>query len=295
LEHAHQDFQTLDQIRRAILDRCGGEKALAAALPTLIADAVDFVVDPVRTARTLISDLDNVEKTFIGLKIEHFLRDFLDFPKGIRDLRIGDMDVDVKTTVRKTWMIPPETFRNAEPCLLILTATEERYCSMGLIVAREEYLNRPNRDGKRSVKSSAFADILWLVEREPLPESRWTAIDMARFRDLRKIRGGSKRAAAFFRENLGKVIHRSIVQGLLFDQDDYMKRIRKNGGAKDILGPESIAILSGAYRRDPINALGLARCGRDEFVSFAFSPDQRKLLFDAGYFDKKSKPARSKV
>ena len=172
-----QDIRTFGRstkFRHAILANCGGEKALAAALPTLIADAVDFVVDPVRTARTLISDLDNVEKTFIGLKIEHFLRDFLDFPKGIRDLRIGDVDVDVKTTVRKTWMIPPETFRNSEPCLLILTATEKRFCSMGLILARDEYLNRPNRDGKRSVKSSAFSDILWLVERQPLPESRWT-------------------------------------------------------------------------------------------------------------------------
>lgn len=289
MEKAHRDFHTLNQIRNAILANCGGEKALAAALPNLIADAVDFVVDPVRTARTLISDLDNVEKTFIGLKIEHFLRDFLDFPKGIRDLKIGDMDVDVKTTVRKTWMIPPETFRNSEPCLLILTATEDRYCSMGLILAREDYLNAPNRDGKRSVKSDAFGDILWLVEREPLPESRWTEIDMVRFRELRKIRGGAKRAALFFRENQGLVIHRSIVQGLLFDQKDYMKRIRDNGGAKDILSPENIAILSGAYRRYPIKALGLPECGRDEFVAFHFDASQREMLRASGYFDKKAK------
>lgn len=291
MEAGHRDFQTLDLIRAAILSSCGGEQALAAALPTLIADAVDFVVDPVRTARTLISDLDNVEKTFIGLKIEHFLRDFLDFPKGIRDLKIGDMDVDVKTTVRNTWMIPPETFRNSEACLLILTATERRYCSMGLIVAREDYLNAPNRDGKRSVKSDAFSDILWLVEREPLPESRWSIVDMTRFRELRKIKGGAIRAAAFFRENLGVVIHRSILQGLLFDQKDYMKRIRDNGGAKDILVAENIAILSGAYRRDPIKALGLPKCERDEFVSFKYDQAQMEMLRASGYFDKKSKMA----
>jgi Restriction endonuclease NaeI len=288
MHREHRDFETLSAIQHAILANCGGADALANALPTLIADAVDFVVDPIRTARTLISDLDKVEKTFIGLKVEHFLRDFLDFPKGIRDLRIGDVDVDVKTTVSKTWMIPPETFRNTEPCLLILTATTKRFCSMGLIVAREEYLNSPNRDGKRNVKSSAFADILWLVERQSLPESRWSGIDMNRFRELRKIKGGTTRAAAFFRENLGKIIHRSIVQGLLFDQDDYMKRIRKNGGAKDILGPENIAILSGAYRRDPIKALGLPECGRDEFISIAFNPVQREILRAAGYFDKKA-------
>lgn len=291
MEIKHTDFPILDQIRSAILANCGGEKALAAALPTLIADAVDFVVDPVRTARTLISDLDNVEKTFIGLKIEHFLRDFLDFPKGIRDLKIGDMDVDVKTTVGRTWMIPPETFRNSEPCLLILTATERRFCSMGLIVAREDYLNAPNRDGKRSIKSGAFGDILWLVENEPLPESRWTQIDMLRFRELRKIKGGAVRAAAFFRENLGVVVHRSILQGLLFDQKDYMKRIRDNGGAKDILVSEKIAILSGAYRRDPIKALDLPACARDEFISFRYDASQSEMLKSSGYFDKKSKAA----
>lgn len=258
------------------------------ALPAIIADAVDYVVDPVRTARTLLSELDNVEKTYVGLKIEHFLRDFLDFPKGLRDLRIGDTDVDVKNTVRNTWMIPPETFRDSEPCLLIMAATERHFCSMGLMVAREEFLNLPNRDGKRSVKSSAFADIMWLVDREPLPESRWTSINMERFRELRRIKGGSVRAAAFFRENLRLVIHRSIVEGLLFDQKDYMKRIRGNGGAKDILQAENIAILSGAYQRDPINKFGLPRCSREEFVSVQYNEEQRLALAQSGYFEKRN-------
>lgn len=284
----HRDFATLSAIQDAILANCGGAAALAAALPTLIADAVDFVVDPVRTARTLISELDNVEKTFIGLKIEHFLRDFLDFPKGIRDLRVGDVDVDVKTTVGKTWMIPPETFRNTEPCLLILTATEQRFCSMGLMIARNEYLNRPNRDGKRGVKASAFEDTLWLVERQPLPESRWSGIDMMRFRELRKIKGGKVRAAAFFRENLGRIVHRTIIKGLLFEHDDYMKRVRSNGGARDILSAENIAILSGAYHSDPIKAFGLPECSRDEFISFEFNEPQREILLAAGNFDKKA-------
>lgn len=281
----HRDYQELLLIRNAILDLSGGEERLLNALPAIIADAVDYVVDPVRTARTLISELDNVEKTYVGLKVEHFLRDFLDVPKGIRDLRIGDTDIDVKNTVRQTWMIPPETFRNAEPCLLILAATEKRYCSMGLMIAREDYLNKPNRDGKRSVKTSSFADIFWLVDREPLPESRWSIIDMTRFRELRKLKGGSKRAAAFFRENLGTVIHRTIVEGLLFDQKDYMKRIRGNQGARDILRSEKIAILSGAYRSDPIARLGLPACSREEFIAVQYDDDGRRLLEDSGYFD----------
>ena len=62
--------------------------------------------------------------------------------------------------------------------------------------------------------------------------------------------------SVFLRENLGKKIHRSVVQALLYDQLDYMKRIRGNGGARDILGPEGIAVLTGTYDADLARQLG---------------------------------------
>jgi Restriction endonuclease NaeI len=288
MDKSHVDYASLEPLHAEISRLSGGAQALALAFPTIVSDAVDFVVDPVRTARTKVSDLDNVEKTFIGLKVEHYLRDFLNVPKGLRDLRIAGMDVDVKNTVSKTWMIPPETFKNVEPCILIMVATEDRHCSMGLMIARPEYLNAPNRDAKRSVSSKAFENIYWMVKQQPLPESRFNGIDMARFRQLRSMRGGAKRAAAFFRENTGRIIHRTVVQGLLFDQDDYMKRIRSNGGAKDLLSRENIAILSGAYARNAICAFGLPPCGKDEFVSWQFDDNGRRMLLQMGYFNKKT-------
>ena len=288
MDETHPDFLQLATIRTAIFQSCGGPEKLNQALPVLITDAVDFVIDPVRTARTQISELDNVEKTFIGLKIEHFLRDYLDFPKGIRDLRIGDTDVDVKNTVRKTWMIPPETYRTSDPCLLIMTATDERVCSMGLILAKEEYLNKPNRDAKRSVSATAFDHILWLVQNASLPDSRWAGFDMERFRELRKIKPGAKRAAIFFEENLQKVVHRSLVQSLLHDHYDYMKRIRWNGGARDILESRSIAIFSGIYHKYALTTFGLAACATDEFLSYRYSDTEREFLKSEGYFDKKN-------
>ncbi len=102
MEGSHPDFALLDRIRTALTVNCGGLDGLRAQLPGLIANAVDHVLDPVRTARTELADLDNVEKTFVGLKIEHYLRDFLDFPKGLRDLDVDGIDVDVKNTVRST-------------------------------------------------------------------------------------------------------------------------------------------------------------------------------------------------
>src|SRR5262245_2088606 len=115
----HPDFALLSALRDEIAKRAGGLDVLTARFPELVRDAVDFVLDPVRTARTRLIELDNVEKTFIGLKLEHFVRDLLDVPKGLRDLVIDGTDVDIKNTVGENWSIPQETYRNSEPCLLM--------------------------------------------------------------------------------------------------------------------------------------------------------------------------------
>ena len=61
LDTTYDDAPVLEMIRDAILARTGGSTALRLQLPLLIADALEFVIDPVRTARTVISELDNVE------------------------------------------------------------------------------------------------------------------------------------------------------------------------------------------------------------------------------------------
>src|SRR4051794_35301533 len=93
----HPDYPALSVLRDAIAARVGGLNALTSRFPELVRDAVDFVLDPVQTARTRLHELDNVEKTFVGLKLEHFVRDLLDVPKGLRrDLNINGTDVDIK-------------------------------------------------------------------------------------------------------------------------------------------------------------------------------------------------------
>lgn len=266
----HHDFALLSQIKAEIRLRIPDD--LSGKLGELVVDALEFVLDPVRTGRTKIAELDNVEKTFIGLKVEHFVRDLLDAPKGIRDLVLAGHDVDVKNTVRTpwAWMIPPETYRLEEPCLLIAASEDTRRAAMGLIVARDEYLGAPNRDSKRGIRVGAHKDILWLASNVPWPSDRWEGIDMARFRELRKIKGGSKRAAQFFEENLQKPIHRSVVQALLFDQHDYMKRLRGNKGARDLLEPRGIALLSGMYDSEKIERLGMSRIKNNEHIAVKF-------------------------
>jgi Restriction endonuclease NaeI len=269
VDDKHPDFETLGKLREGILLRISGSQRLNELLPGLIKDAVDFVLDPVKTGRTELSELDRVEKTFIGLKIEHYLRDLLDAPKGIRrDMQIDGVDIDIKNTVGSSWMIPPETYRVEEPCLLIATAKADGRCWLGLMIAREVYLGAPNRDGKRSVSEYGRQNILWLVEGEPYPASAWVGVDMARFRELRRANGGTKRAAQFFRENMNRRIPRTVIQALLHDQRDYMKRVRGNGGARDLLRKEGILLLSGTYDSKQARLHGF-NLTPDEFLALA--------------------------
>lgn len=240
----------------------------ADAFVRVMTEAIEFVLDPVRTGRTLIADLDNVEKTFVGLKIEHYIRDLLDAPKGVRDLELLGHDVDIKNTVSRSWswMIPPETYRAEEPVILLAADEDERRSWMGLMLARDQYLGAPNRDGKRGVLASAYSNILWLSPGVGWPKSRWAGLDMKRFRELRQIKVGKVRAAMFFAENQRRITHRSVLVTLLFDQQDPMKRLRANGGAPDVLLPKGIALLSGRYNAPVAKHFGFD-LGTDEFVA----------------------------
>lgn len=265
---SHRDYAALCTLRDAIGIQAGGLDRLVGSFPFLIREVIDQIIDPVRTGRTRFEHLDNVEKTFIGLKVEHVLRDLLDVPKGLRDLIINGLDVDVKNTVRDTWTIPPETYRDEEACILIASEEATNLCWLGLFFARDAYLTPiPNRDGKRSVSTEGHRHILWLLEAAPYPASRWRHLDMERFRELRKVVGGNKRLAIFLRENLDIPIHRSVIEALLFDQKDYMKRVRGNGGVRDVLANEGIVVLSGFYDRPTIARLGLPFVDIDETIA----------------------------
>lgn len=281
----HPDHVFLDRLAREIAGRLGTRPA--DAFVGAVIEAIEFVLDPIRTGRTTLSELDNVEKTFIGLKIEHFVRDLLDAPKGVRDLTLLDHDVDIKNTVSRSWswMIPPETYREEEPVILLAADEDERKSWMGLMVAREAYLGAPNRDGKRGVLSSAYANILWLASGVAWPPNRWAGLDMKRFRELRQIKIGRRRAAMFFLENDRRITHRTVLAALLFDQKDPMKRLRANGGAPDVLRPLGVALLSGRYDAPLARKLGF-QLATDDFVAVKPRSDEElNLLRNAGDLD----------
>ena len=92
-------------------------------------------------------------------------------------------------------------------------------------------------------------------------------------------------AALLFRAVQSRPISRLLVQAVA-QQDDYMKRIRRNGGARDLLAPEGIAVLWGQKDRNLIRQLGLPDCGPDEFISYKpVEPQGIALLREAGHID----------
>ncbi len=97
--------------------------------------------------------------------------------------------------------------------------------------------------------------------------------------------GGTARLAALFEVVQKKPISRVIVQAIA-QQDDYMKRVRRNGGARDVLAPKGVAILWGTGDKGLIQKLKLGPVGPDEFISYKpTDPAEIALLRTAQHID----------
>ena len=86
-----------------------------------------------------------------------------------------------------------------------------------------------------------------------------------------------------FRRLNGAVIPRHVIEAV-GRQKDSLKRIRKNGGARDQLERELIAILSGAYDQKVIKSLGLPECEDSDFISHSpANQNELRLLQESGH------------
>jgi len=243
------------------------------------------VIDSRRSGRFTLDELEKTERTYIGTKVEILLRHFLNLDRGsLLDLTLDGIEVDVKNTIRSNWTIPLEAV--GHPCILIRADERRARCWFGLLIVTELCLNKgKNRDQKRSISRDGIIKIRWMLENEPYPANFWEQITPEEKKIIISPRGGTARVAALFSTLQGRRIPRNIVEALA-QQDDSLKRIRRNGGARDLLAPRGIAILWGGKDQALIERLGLPRCTRDEFVSF--KPTEAAdiaLLRDARHID----------
>lgn len=270
-----------DCLRASVSDPDG----IVGATAQLIRRAIDEVIDAPRTKRLILAECEKTEKTYLGTKIEILFRDAIGQPKGeFLDLELGGVDTDIKHSIGTAWMIPKEAI--GKPCVLISENEKTARFNLGLIICKQENLTfGGNRDQKLQVSAFGRDQALWLAKEAPYPRSIWQDFDPNVMRAINAHRGGAKRVAELFRYLMGVSIPRSAIAAIAA-QLDPLKRVRANGGARDLLRKEGIAILWGSYDRTLITALGRAPILSDEFISIKPANDRElALLRGAGHLD----------
>ena len=242
----------------------GDGSRMAAA----IRGALDMLLDGQHTGRYRWDQLHKTEKTHAGTLVEIALARSLRLADGITlDYTIAGADVDCKFSHRMGgWMIPPEA--DGKLMLLVQASDGDGTWSAGLLRAAEANL-RPasNRDGKRGVSERGRAAVCWLHARAPLPENALIRLPGRDVDVIFALPSGQQRVNELFRRAQRMRVSRTVVATVAM-QDDYMKRVRGGGGARDQLRDEGIVIF-GDYAGDQVlaSALGLPRPGPGEFVS----------------------------
>ena len=252
--------------------------AVAASLTALDPDgsrmaaairgALDMLLDGQHTGRYRWDQLHKTEKTHAGTLVEIALARVLRLADGVAlDYTIAGADVDCKFSHRLGgWMIPPEA--DGQVMLLVQASDEDGTWSAGLVRAFGEYLSPAgNRDGKRALNESGRSAVCWLHHRAALGENALIRLPGPDVAAIFALPSGQQRVNELFRRAQRMRVSRTVVATVAM-QDDYMKRVRDGGGARDQLRGEGIVIF-GDYAGDQqlAAALDLPRPGPGEFVS----------------------------
>lgn len=241
--------------------------ALLALDPTgdrvagILRNTIDQLYDGQRTGRYRWDQLYKTEKTHCGTLVEINLQREFKFEDGkTLDYRIADIEVDCKFSQKLGgWMIPPEA--RGHICMVVWAEdTATPHWSLGLVRITPGHLSAgSNRDAKGSLNKDGRAAIRWLWTRSSLPPNVLLQLDEESVQKIMCGPSGQRRVCDLFRYAQRRIVGRSVV-ATVAQQDDYMKRVRANGGARTKLQPEGIIIL-GHYRShgDIAEALGLPR------------------------------------
>jgi len=205
----------------------------------------DMLLDGQHTGRYRWDQLAKTEKTHFGTLAEINLQRAFRFEDGqSMDFAIRGIDVDCKFSQDPgDWMIPPEA--SGQLILGLWASDDQGLWSAGLIRATDDVLTTAagNRDRKRWLSPHGKAAVQWLHKNRNLPENALLRIPP---RDVGTIfecsEYGSKRVDMLFRVAQGRLISRTVV-ATVAQQEDYMKRVRGNGGSRSSLRPEGIVIL----------------------------------------------------
>jgi hypothetical protein len=229
----------------------------------------DMLLDGQHTGRYRWDQLYKTEKTHFGTLVEINLQREFDFADGqSMDFAVRGIDVDCKYAQSLgEWMIPPEAMGHI---ILGLWASDDLGTwSLGLIRVTEQVLSpsRGNRDLKRRLSASGRRAVDWIFSDQPLPENALLKIAPADVSRIFEPSHGTKRVDMLFRLAQRRLISRTVV-ATVAQQEDYMKRIRGNGGSRSSLRPEGIVIFGQYDSHGRVaETLGLPVPGPGESVS----------------------------
>ena len=271
LPAGHPDLPIIERVCAVLEAAAEGWAAFEREIPSRLREAIDEVIDTPRSGRFLFDQLEKTEKTYIGTKVEILVRDFLKVPKGLLDLVVDGMAVDVKNTVTGSWMIPREAY--GHPCILLHENEVTSECSVGVIIAHEANLTAgANQDGKRSISSAGRANIHWLLFRHPYPTNFWADVGPEVRVHIMRPRGGNKRVVRLMLENLRRPVPIRIAEGIA-RQEDFRRRMRGGGGARDILGKLGVVLLNGTFDAALFAHFGMPVAAKSEYVAVPVETD----------------------
>ncbi|MFF8865994.1 NaeI family type II restriction endonuclease [Streptomyces sp. NPDC015139] len=230
--------------------------------------SIDMLLDGQHTGRFRWDQLYKTEKAHLGTLIEINVQREFGFADGASmDYSIAGTDVDCKySQTLGGWMIPPEALGHL--LLVVWASDEDSRWSVGLVRALPERLNNGgNRDAKKTLNAVGRGAVRWLFRDAPLQENMLLRLADADIKAIFSHKSGQRRVDDLFLRAQGRRVSRTVVATVAM-QEDYMKRVRYNGGSRSRLQPRGIVILGHYSSHGRIAAaLGLPVPGPGESVS----------------------------
>jgi hypothetical protein len=226
------------------------EQPVAAAMRTAVDDAVKYVLDGARTWRFDLLDpkVDSDERASVGTKLQYHIIEQLSLKKEPPlDTSIVGIAVEIKGTVRRTWMIPREG--QCQVTLLVRINPRMRQFEAWLMRTHRAWLTEGgNQDKKRSPIARAVAEFaLRVVERSDLPDEPLRRLTFEQKSLVFGPNGLRQRAVALFSVLPNVVIPRSSLLTVGAGLHDPMKRFRE---AKAELRDAGLVVLVGTWAHE---------------------------------------------
>lgn len=238
-----------------------------------IRNTLNQLYDGQHTGRYRWDQLHKTEKTHCGTLVEINLQRDFQFMDGVKlDYTIAGHEVDCKySQTSGGWMIPNEA--RGELCLVVTADDRASSWSAGVVRMTPERLRGSvNRDAKTGLNARGREEISWLHMESALPPNVLLQLDQQTVEAIFAPKSGQQRVNELFRRVQRRRITRGVI-ATVAQQDDYMKRVRENGGARSHLKGEGIVIL-GDYSAHQTLAkqLGITPPQRGECVSTRLTP-----------------------